>query len=177
MNIIVNIDEVTLASIVDQSYRQIGEDDWTAEGVTLGEIVATKIVERLVADHDRWDTIRRRVTEVRDETIREAVAPKVAEAISAPVRMTNTYGEPTGAETTLTELIVKEARETLTRRSDYGRGPSNLEKEIQKAVTAAFHNEVAAEVKKVRDAVASQLAGSVGAEIQKAITAGLKAAR
>lgn len=176
MNITVNIDEITLASVVDQTYRQTGEEDWTAEGVTIGEIVATKIVEKLTSDTDRWDDLRSRVTAIRDEEIRAAIAPKVAEAIDTPIQRTNEYGRAVGEPTTLTELIVKAASDYCNKPVDnYNRGGGTvLQKHVTDAVQAAFQREIADQVKQVRAAVGAKLGATVSTEIQKALEAGLR---
>lgn len=174
MNITVNVDAITLASEIDGAYVQTGEEEWQHRPLTVGDLVADKIVTALRDDTEQWYGLKTRYTAIRDELIRETVAPQVAEAINKPLRITNSFGEHTGAETSLTELIVKEARESLNRKGDYGRGTSSLQDHITKAVEAAFTQEIADEVKKVRAAVGGAIGKTVSTEIQKAIESGLR---
>ena len=83
MNITVKIDDVSLATMVDQAYSY--GDESGPHDRTVGELVAAMIVDRLVQDRDRWHELSRTVTEIKREVIREAVRPMVEQAISEPI--------------------------------------------------------------------------------------------
>lgn len=178
MKITINVDEVSLTSAIEATYGQgveHGSDgspepgDYYVNGHrTLGDLVAAQMLVKLTTD-ERYHDLRRRITEIRDEEIRAAVRPLVLAAIQNPSPQTNAFGEPTGATVGLRELIVKEARETLKRGNDYGRGPSMLSMEIEKAVKAAFLDVIAAEVKTVRDAVSRSLSTQAAGALEQVV--------
>ncbi len=166
MNITVTVDEVTLATIVREGYES---------QPTIADLVAGQIVRRLTEDHDQWDNISRRVHEIRDEEIRAAVLPLITEAITMPLQQTNVYGEPTGPETTLSQLIVAEARKQLGERADpynHERG-TVLSKTVAAEVKKAFAGEIADAVKQARDLVSAELGDQIGDQITAAVRAGL----
>lgn len=166
MQINVTVENADLGSTVPQPY---GED------ITLGSLVAQEVASEF-KQTEGWDGIRKRFQNLRDEEIRAQVAPIIAEAIHTPVVRTNVYGEPTGESTTLRELVVKEAREALTRREDrYGRdNTTNLQKVIRAEVQAAFVKEVAAVVKEVRAQVVAEIGETARDQITKASMEALK---
>lgn len=180
MRITVQIDEVSLASAVEQIYTQAvdyGSDgspepgDWHPTGArTLGDLVAEQLIERLVRDDSLYSGLRRRYETIRDEEIRARVAPLVAEAIAGPVVRTNGYGEPIGDPVPLRDLIVKETRAQLTR-PPAGRGGSMsvVELAIAEQVKAAFLDVIAAEVKVVKDAVSRNLATQAAGAIEQVV--------
>jgi ubiquinone biosynthesis protein UbiJ len=143
VDIIVQVQgDIDLSTPVGQHHVQVSEDDWTTEAQTLGDVVAAQISAAVQRD-DGYRTFKKRVLEIQDEQIHEQVRPVVAAAIEASTQPTNAFGHPTGAPLTLTELIVKEAREVLTKRADYGRGSTYLEKVVAEAVDKAIKKELA----------------------------------
>jgi hypothetical protein len=166
MNITVTVDEVTLDTIVHKGYD---EDD----GRTLGEEMARQALERLTRDReDGWSSVREHVNRIRDEEIREAVRPLIAEALTKPFRKTNSYGEPVSGETTLSELIAAEAKRIVTQPADsYNRDKGTLlQQTVASAVREALGKEIADEVKRARAEVATQ----IGAMVATAVAAGMR---
>lgn len=152
----------------------IGDDD--GDGITLADLIAEKIVHRL-ASTDEYRAIRGRVGEIRDDEIRKAVGPAIAEALTAPIRRTNTWGETYGTETTLREYVVAVAKELVSKPADnYNRGKGTvIEIEVRKQVEAAFKAEIAAEVKAAREAVTAELGTTVAELVADAVRTGLRA--
>ena len=168
MNITVQVDEVTLATVVRGGPAEYGDP------VTVADLVAGQIVQKLAADRDEWDNIARRVRNVRDEEIRAAVLPMITEALTKPFRQM-TYGEETGPETTLSQLIVAEARKQLGERADpynHERG-TVLSKTVAAEVKKAFTEEIADAVKQARDLVSTELGDEIGKQVTAAVRAGL----
>lgn len=164
MDVKVEVSEVTLDTIV----RDFGEDGH----VTLGDKVASKIVQRLVAERDYWGSLEQRYRDIRDEEIREAVRPQIAEALSRPTRRTNSFGEEIGEATTLTDIIVAEARKMLTTKTDSYRSTQTvMQKIVADAVHEALGKEIAEQVKAARAMVADQ----IGQQVAAAVQAGMKA--
>lgn len=163
MNITVTVDEVTLDTVVHS---------YDGDVTTVGDGVVHAITERLTRDRDIYPTLRTRVEQVRDEEIRKSVAPLVIEALTAPVRQTNSFGEPIGPETTLSSLIMAEAKKLLTHKSDnYGnRNETILQKLVADEVRAAFKTLITDEIKAARAEVASQ----IGSLVADAVAAGMR---
>jgi hypothetical protein len=167
MEITVNVDSIDLGDYID---THLDEDGDRVPGGTLGDAV----VRQLVNTFSRSDTYRglaERVRTIRDEEIRAAIAPAIAEAVSAPIQSTNRYGEKTGEQTTLRELIADEARRYLTQPADnnYRNQGTRLQIAVREAVDGAFSEEIAAEVKQARDAVTTQLGTTVAVLVTDAV--------
>lgn len=164
----VNTEGIDLSTPVGEHVVRVGEDDWSREPQTLGDAVAERIAADLKRD-ESYRPLQQRVLELRDAEIREQVKPVVAEAVAASVQPTNSYGQPTGAPVTLTDVIVKEAREFLAKRGDYGRGPTlvqtivatEVDKAIRKELAEAIADEKAKVVAAVRAKAAELIADAV----------------
>lgn len=175
MNITIQVDEITLDTVVAEVVDFDEDGDAVETGqTTVADMVAKQIVERLVKS-DRYPGLRDQVTQIRNEEIRAAVRPAINEAITRPIRKTNHYGEVTGGETTLSELIVEEARKQLKEnvdRYDSKKG-TVLSQTIAAEVRKAFGTEIAAAVQQARDLVITQLGDEIGQQITATVTAAL----
>ena len=167
MNITVKIDDVSLATMVDQAYSY--GDESGPHDRTVGELVAAMIVDRLRWDRDRWHELSRTVTEIKREVIREAVRPMVEQAISEPIQKTNGYGDPVGQPTTLREVIVAEARAAVNTRDRYDGDRTFLQKTVADEVRAAFAAEIKDAVKQARAAVADEAGQLVATAVTNAM--------
>ncbi|THA72532.1 hypothetical protein E6R60_26760 [Streptomyces sp. A0642] len=151
MNIAVQIEEVTLATVVAEALTydsDEGEMVPTGEDITVGCLVAQEIVKRVVKD-DQYPRLREQVTQLRAGLIREKLGPMIDEALQGKLRKTNNYGEAVGPEITFREMVVEEVRKALNE------SPNNYGS--QKGTTLQIA--VRAEVKKAAaSAVAEQLA-------------------
>jgi hypothetical protein len=165
MNITVNVDEVTLDSLIRDGSEY-------GNGCTIGDQVAFLALQRLTSETEGWYSIRERVQRVTDEEIREHVRPLITEALTRPFRQTNSFGEPVGGETTLSSVIVDEARKAFKVRADnYGSSQTVLQKLVAEEVQQAFKTVIADEVKQARALVADQ----IGEQVAAAVKAGMKA--
>jgi hypothetical protein len=167
VNINVTVDEVSLASVTDGS--RYGEDD-SRRPETLADLVADRLVQRLVTDRDSWGGFSATVLKIRDDEIRKAVAPLIAEALARPVVRTNTYGEavPGAAATTLAEIIADEARKAFTAKAsnDYrSDGRSVVRVLVAEEVKRQFAGAIAEEVAKARELVAGEIGSTVAAAV------------
>lgn len=171
MNITVQVDDISLATTVAEivAFDEDGNPYPSGER-TVADLVADQIMARLLKDSG-WRTLAEQVQAIREEEIRAAVRPQIEEALQRPIRKTNIYGEPTGAETTLTEVIVEEARKALNAPTDsYGRRETFLEKTVAAEVKKALSAEITDAVKKARE----QVAAEIGSHVATAVQAGLK---
>ncbi len=172
MNITVKIDEVTLATVVDQAYGYDDEDG--PHNRTVGHLVAEMIVDKLAQDHDRWYELRQTVTEIKREVIREAVRPMIEKAIAEPIQKTTAYGDPVTGPTTLREVIVDEAKKVINSKdpNDYhGDKGTFLVRVVREEVASALRAEISAEVAKAKAAVADE----IGSQVAAAVTSAMKA--
>jgi hypothetical protein len=116
------------------------------------------------------------VRAIRDEIIREAVAPIIEDALSGEIIRTNGYGEPVGPATTLREIITKDAQKALVltprsqrgTRSSYDMTPATkvMEAEVDRVVTA----EVKAIVQQVKDETRDAIREAAATQIAAAAT-------
>lgn len=141
---------------------------------TLGDLVAEKLADKMWNETDRY-SIAKQAMARRDEVIREKVEPIITEALTGTFRLTNTYGEPTGKETTLTALIVDEAKKVIGGgRDNYGRGSTLAQRIIREEVDAQLKNElskaVAAEKEKVIAAVRAKAADLIADAVKQGIS-------
>ncbi len=164
MNITVNVDEVTLQSLIREATEYSGPH-------TVGDEVASQIVTRILSDHDLWPPLRDKVTEVRDEVIREKVTPLIAETFARTLTKTNVYGEATGQTTTLSEVIVAEAKRIMTQPNDsYSRSRRTvLQEMVADEVKRALGAEIADAVKKARELVSGQIGDMVSAAVAEGL--------
>jgi hypothetical protein len=168
MNITVKVDDISLATIVDQAYAY--GDESGPHDRTVGELVAEMIVDRLVQDRERWFELSKTVTDVKREVIREAVRPMVEQAIAGPIQKTDSYGDPVGKPTTLREVIVAEARSAVNTRDRYDGDRTFLQKTVSEEVRKAFATEIKDAVAQARAAVADE----AGLLVATAVTNAMK---
>lgn len=180
MDIIVQVDlkDLDLAEEISAYYDEDGD---RRGGKTLAEAVVAALVAQ-AAKGDYYAGLKTRVKEIRDEEIRAAIAPIVADAVDTPLVSTNSFGEPTGKTTTLRELIMQETRKALgARNGDYvssgtfDRSPM-LTTLIKRGVDEALKAEIADAVKAAREAVTAQIGGSISDVVTEAVRTGLRAA-
>ena len=145
----------------------------TDDPVTLADVIADRAVRTFTYEDGR--ELRRRITEIRDEEIRELVKPIVLGAIDSAIQETNRWGEPTGKPTTLRELIAKEAKELLNRPADnYNRNKGTvLEVAVREAVERSIRAELNVvlvdEKTKVVAAVQAQAAELIAEAVKKGL--------
>lgn len=178
MNIEIKVDDITLSTVVAEvmDYDEDGDLVPSGKERTVAELVAAQIVEQVVRD-DRYPRLRDQVTAIRDEEIRAAIRPAIEQAVNRPIKKTNGYGEATGQETTLSEVIVDEARKYMKEPADkYRREAATVLQSLVRAeVDRVFKAEIADAVKQARDLVAGQIGAQVSEQIAGAVKAGLKA--
>ena len=157
MDIKIEIAELTMDTVVSGDYHQTDEEDWAREPVTLGEAVVRQVVDKHIPS-ETMNFLGRRISEIRAEVIREALAPIIAEAIDQGIQKTNTFGEPTGPVVTLRELIIAEVKKVMTEPIDrYSRDKGSY---VQSLVRA-----------EVQGAIAKEMAAAMAAEKERAVAA------
>lgn len=174
MEIKVSVESVDLASPIGELAEYDSDNDYMGrhKPYTLGEAVAAQIVAELKKD-DRYNGLKKQVDNIRVDEIREQIRPIVQAAIVDEIPQTNTYGERTGKTTTLKELIADEARKLLSKRDDYGRGPSYVQKimaaEVDRAVKQELSQAIADEKAKVVAAVRAKAADLIANAVKEGI--------
>lgn len=143
-----------------RGYDRDGEP--IAEPQTIEEVIldlaAMQVANRI--DKESSKDLATRVRSIRDEEIRARVTPEIEAALTTPFRRTNSYGEPSGAETTLRDEIVRVA-------TDYLSKPSDSYHRDRGTVVQAF---VAAEVKKAVDKELKGALDEAKAAVREAVT-------
>lgn len=114
MQITVNVTDLDLDSVVgERNMRQVGEDEYDAEPMTLRDAVIDAIARQAIETHGKTYNLPTLVTDLRAEVIREHLTPIVRAAITGTVQPTNRFGEPAGQPVSMRETIVAEARQVL----------------------------------------------------------------
>lgn len=166
MDIKVNVESIDLAEYIGSHYDEDGD---RVPAGTLADVIVHQLVEKF-AKSDSYRGLAERVQTIRNDEIRAQLAPVIAEALAKPIQTTNGYGERTGGETTLRELIAAEARRYLTERSEgYNAKRTRLQVAVREAVDAGFRAEIAAEVKQAKEAVVTQLGATVAELVATAV--------
>lgn len=158
------------------------EDGDLVGAKTVGSAVIAKLVEQ-AAKGDYYSTLKTRIEQIRDEAIRAAIEPVIAEALSKPLVKTNSWGEPQGKETTLRELIMEQVRKTLGistegtyRNGSYERS-TTLEKLVRGQVATAINDEIAEAVKAAKEAVPDALGATIGETVATVVRDALTSRR
>ncbi|WP_441251156.1 hypothetical protein [Kitasatospora sp. McL0602] len=167
MNITIHVDEITLDTLVAKTvaFDEDGDAYETGEK-TVGHLVAEQLVERLVKDSS-WPSLREQVMQIRAEVIRERVTPLVDAALTRPLRKTNSYGEPVGPETTLSELIVADAQKWLSAPADRHRSDAGtlLDKAIRTEVQRAVAETVTLVVRETAEQAVAEVVAAAKAQV------------
>lgn len=169
MEITINVADVDINSLIPDLDGNGGE-------TPLADLVVAELVDRAVKTREYNQRIGERVQAIRDEEIRAQIAPVIAAELAKPLRLTNSYGEPTGKETTLREMCVEAALKVVKEPAD--RHSSNraslLEVEVQKQVRAALVGEIAQAVAEIKASLVKTLTGDVSSMIAKAAAEAVK---
>lgn len=134
------------------AYRQIGEEDWAAEPVSFTQAVVDQAARQLVSAL----ATDKALIDARDKAVHmiasDYAAQRVTAVLEGPVRATNTYGEPTGAATTVTELIDAEIKKQLGSNSGSFRdgSPTTLMRVIRETVNGRLEGDLRTAFDKAR---------------------------
>lgn len=170
------VDNVSLETVVGQTVEYDEDGDACATGgVLVADLVADRLVEKIVGS-ESYPKFKGRVLQMRDEMVRERLAPEIEKALTGPIQTVNQWGEPNGKVTDLRELIMEEAKKLFQdpKRDAYSRQkPSWITELIESQVKAAFVAEVAALVAEAKKAVSAEVgktvADQIGATVAKAL--------
>lgn len=154
--------------------RTFDEYDEGYRDMTLGEAVAERISREIMKD-DAYPTLRQKCLEIRDEVIREQLAPIVEAAITGLTQRTNQWGEPAGAPTSLRDVIVAEVKAYLQRPAEqYNRERVTLvEKFVRDAVDKAIKKELAAVILDEKTKVVAAVRAKAADIIAQAVREGI----
>lgn len=143
---------------------------------TLGDLVAEKLADKLFAETG-YENRRALIKEANREVtsiIREKAEPVITAALTGPIRLTNTFGEPTGPETTLNALIIDEAKKVVGgNRTDHGRGQTLAQRLVADAVGAAFTGELSKVLADEKTKVVAAMRAKAAELISESVKQGL----
>ena len=162
MELKVVVSDVDLSAQIGESFEYAGDDEPARRPVTLGDAVADRIADDLKQTDD-YRTLRQRVAEIRLEEIRAQLEPIVRQAIEQPVQQTNRWGDPTGAATTLRDVIIEQAKKVLNEKTgdSYSNNrPTVIEKYVRDAVTAVMKEELAPVIAEEKAKIVAQFRAS-----------------
>lgn len=170
VDIKITVDDISLSTVVADVISYDDDGDAVPEGVeTVGDKVA-QIIAKEAMRRPEYATLRDRVTEMRKEIIREELRPIITAALHAPLRKTNTYGEPTGATTTLNEMIMEEAAKAwATSKDSYGRDKTTVQDVIRTEVRAHINEAVAKAVKEAQEAALKAIGDVAASPVIEAV--------
>lgn len=171
----INISEIDLNTVVGDV---VSFDEWgdaVVEGQTrVADLVADRIADR-VTRNEEYRELKKRVTAIRDEMIREKLQPILDELMQAPIRKTNWMGEPEGDPVTMRELIIEASRDLLTKGDANGRSRSPwITSHIMDQVRILFQQELKADLDAARAALKKEILGRVASDAAATVDEALK---
>jgi hypothetical protein len=174
----VEVPEITLNTVIGDIVRVDEDGDQYLDGqMTVADKVA-QLIRDAVVKSPEYTSLRERVTEIRNQEIREAVKPLVREALERPIQRTNSWGERTGQTTTLSEIIMDEAKKVFTEvKGSYRDKRPFIQGVVAEEVQKAFKKDIQEQVQKAREAIAKQLGTSVYQDVVKTALEALKAGK
>lgn len=140
-----DLEAIDLNTVIgeDVSYYNPETEETEYRPRTLGDVLIERMVSNAVKDTDIYRGIlRKRVHELRDEMIRAQIEPMIAAAMTGPIHLTNSYGEPTGKATTMRELIQEQVTRFITPGTGSFREPSAFQKLLAQEVNRQFTKEL-----------------------------------
>ncbi len=172
-------DSITCTVTIDlqdlHSYTQVGEDEWRDQPSSLSDAVVSAAAQHLVKELVK-DAL---LTKIRDQITKEVVKAEVekhmADVLAKPIRKTDDWGNSTGPEVTITEMIDAQITKQLTRGRDrYGNDRTVLDAAIAELVNARLQTDLAAAFATARNAMieAATEAGQVA--LKKAVAVALR---
>lgn len=170
MEIQVIVPEITLRTVIGEVVRFDEDGDHFPDGeITVGDKVA-KIIAEGAMRNPEYASLKERISNIRSEEIREVLKPVIREALEGPVYKTNTYGDRTGQQTTLRELIQEEAAAMWsTSKNTYGSRQDTVAELVAQEVRKQIGSEVAKAVKQAHDAALKAVGDIAGAPIVAAV--------
>jgi len=175
VDIKVEVGPVDLTTVIGEHRIYNGDDDeYQAEPMTLGDAIARQIFDDLRRE-SHYGELKRTVTTLRADVIKEQIAPVVAKALAEPIQKTNQYGEATGKPTTLRELIVDEVQRLLKQPADqYSREKGTwIQALVRTEVEAALRKELGGVIADEKAKVVDAVRGKAAELIAESIRAGL----
>lgn len=170
MELKVIVPEITLATVVADVFSVDEDGESYQDGVeTVGDKVA-KIISKEVMRSPSYNSLRDRVTTIRDEEIVKALTPIIDQALHNPIQKTNGFGHPVGEPTTLEELIMDAAKKAWTlSRNNYGDREKSIDQVIAEQVRKHLHAEVAKAVKEAQEAALKAVGELAAAPVVEAV--------
>jgi hypothetical protein len=150
---------------------------------TIQEAIVAEVAQQVrieIGDVERLAIaeVHKEIRETRLDVIRDRLDEEIATALAEPIRKTNIYGEPTGPETTLKQLVIEEVRDYLEEKVGDRYSSSNrvtraqqfIQEEVDKVVT----RELRAEMAKAKEAAVEVVRGAVTDVVEKEMRDRLK---
>lgn len=174
------LDGVDLTTVVGEeiAYYNPETEETEHKPRTLGDLVASKLADKLWGElsYEQRSDLHRQVREERIRLVRERLAPLVEEALNGEIQKTNHYGEPTGAKTTMRELVVAEVSRVINatgdRYSSSDKAPlitRVVTAEVNRALTTELSDAFKAEKAKVVAAVRAKAADLIADAVKQGV--------
>jgi uncharacterized NAD(P)/FAD-binding protein YdhS len=142
--------------------------------VGLRDLVIRAAADKLVTQYGR--EAQTAIGHVINEVVTQQVRSVVMQAMAQPIQRTTRWGEPTGAATTILEIVREKLDEFVTakptRRDEFnGRrnAANNLTELLEDIVRAAMTRELSGAVKEARLTVAAKVQEILATELPKAL--------
>jgi hypothetical protein len=160
-----------------------GDDESYPTG-TIQEAILAEValqVRAKIGDVERLaiGEIHKEIREARLDVIRDRLDEEIVTALAEPIRKTNIYGEPTGPETTLKQLVIEEVKSYLEEKVGIdgysGRDRvTRVQKFVQEEVDKVITRELRAEMAKAKEAAVEVVRGAVTDVVEKEMRDRLK---
>lgn len=138
---------------------------------TLGDLILDRVASALLDQYRSDDILRNfrdRITAIRDEEIRNVIAPKVAEVVGAAIQETDGFGNAKGPARSFQEIIIDHASRFLTTPTKDSYGTRNQATPVQKFIQESVSSTITQELKKALDEARTEVREAVkmkGAEL------------
>lgn len=169
-------------TITDLGLDTVIDGDYEHGGRTLADAIVDRAVTALTKDQEYREVhggLAKRVSQIRDEEIRERVRVEIKKVMAQPIHATNQWGERTSGETTLLALIVAQAEKFFTEKrtkDSYDRSPAmtGAQRVIAEMVQASLTKELAAIFAEEKAKVVKAVQGKAAELIAQAVKDGLR---
>lgn len=141
--------ELTLDTVVgEQRHRQVGEDEWTSEPMTLLDAIIQVAAERVVAQVD--SAARERHGYGYSSILTSKIEPEIDRRVGAIVdglmaktlQRTDTLGRPKGEPTSLEDLVLERAEAWLNAHDRDSYSNSRQGTRLEKALASLIDREM-----------------------------------
>lgn len=175
--------EVTIPLDFDKYLSEFAGPDSDGEyhrGPTSFEQIITNgvtriVADRILADRDRYSSVRKNVEDRIAELVAEKVDARITQVLEEPRQPTDTFGNPKGEPTTLNEIILARVDAHLREMTgDSFRSQQRMTR-LERIASEAIDRKWDAEVRKSIEEASMQVRKKVAARAAEVLTESIKA--